>query len=78
MDNVQFNETNENGALQSLDQRLEDTILLVKMIKSVEVDKHKTFVHCSAKFPVGIETNVVKCFAIECYLMLVNNLSHAI
>ena len=61
MNDVNLNEIDENAASQSLDQAAEDTTLEVKKIRSVELDKHKSCVHCSAKFPPDIETNVVKC-----------------
>jgi DNA-directed RNA polymerase subunit RPC12/RpoP len=61
VNDVNLNEIDENAASQSLDQSAEDTTLEVKKIRSVELDKHKSCVHCSAKFPPGIETNVVKC-----------------
>ena len=61
VDDVDLNEIDKNAASQSLDQPVEDTILQVKKMRSVELDKHRSCVHCSAKFPPTIETNIVKC-----------------
>ena len=61
VNDVDLNEIDESAASQSLDQCAEDTILQVGKIRSVELHKHRSCVHCSAKFPPGIETNVVKC-----------------
>ena len=61
VEDLDLNKIDENAAYESLNKSALETVLEVETIRSVEVDKYKSCVQCSAKFPPGIETSVVKC-----------------
>jgi CheY-like chemotaxis protein len=60
VDGDDMEEVNDSVALQMLEEPSETT-LLVSSIRSVEVSKYHTCIHCNKKLPQGLRTKIVKC-----------------